>query len=60
MSKREKIPLVLLFLTLLTFTVGPAYSAYATIYEVILSAPPSASANREIQVQAAVVTKRSG
>jgi len=60
MGKGEKISLVLLSLTALTFIVSPAYSAYATIYEVFLSAPPSVSANREIQVQAAVVTKRSG
>ena len=60
MDKRKKVLSILLFLTLLTFLVGPVYSAFATIDEVVVSAPSSASVGQEIQVQATVVTKRSG
>ena len=60
MDRREKIPLILLFLIVLTFLVSPVYSAFATIEKVMISAPSTASAGQKIQVQATVYTKRSG
>jgi len=60
MYKMKKISPALLFLTLLTLMVSPVYSAFATIDQVIISAPSSASIGQTIQVQATVSTKRSG
>ena len=60
MSKRDTILFTSIFLILLTFLVAPVFSAYATIDEVMVSAPSSASVGQKIQVQATVTTKSSG
>lgn len=60
MSKREMILPIPIFLILLTFLVGPVYSAFATIDKVVVSASSSTGVGQEIQVQATVTTKRSG